>query len=121
MRGAAAMATEKGETSGAFATNTQIVMNVTHLSQQDVADLVGVSRPLVSTWVRNKNRPDVYQAASLAKALGVPLDALVGASPGEITPEWIEKARKVYAAIEELGLDESYRRLLKLPDGRRAK
>src|SRR4051812_32488634 len=44
--------------------NSSVLMTIVHMSQQDVADEVGVSRPLVSTWVRGKNRPDVYQAAA---------------------------------------------------------
>ncbi len=96
--------------------NIRLLMTVLRMSQQDVADEVGVSRPLVSTWVRGKNTPDVYQAAALAKAFDVPLDMLLRARPDELTEKSIVLVRRTLHAIDAIGFDEAYRRLLMAPE-----
>lgn len=46
--------------------------------QKDMAEMIGVSRPLISKWERNKSVPDVLQARQWAEITGVSLLALVG-------------------------------------------
>ena len=53
------------------------------LSQEQLAELVGVSRQAVSKWELNAALPDTDKLIPLAQALGVSIDELLGNSPGE--------------------------------------
>ena len=53
------------------------------LSQEQLAELVGVSRQAVSKWELNTALPDTDKLIPLAKALGVSIDELLGNGPGE--------------------------------------
>ena len=48
------------------------------LSQEQLADLVGVTRQAVSKWELNEAMPDAAKLALLATALGVSTDCLLG-------------------------------------------
>jgi len=48
------------------------------MSQQQLADAIGMPRPTVSTWENDKSEPSSSQLFSLAKVLNVSLDVLVG-------------------------------------------
>ena len=48
------------------------------LDQQGLANMLGVSRPLVSKWERGKSIPDIVQSARLAEYTHVPLGWLAG-------------------------------------------
>jgi transcriptional regulator with XRE-family HTH domain len=47
------------------------------LTQQQLADLVGVDKTAVSAWERKLARPDIRHLAAVAKALKVTLDDLI--------------------------------------------
>lgn len=47
------------------------------LTQEALAELVGVSRQTIAKWEAGETSPDLEHAASLAKALGCTVDALV--------------------------------------------
>ena len=47
------------------------------LTQQAVAEALGVSRSAVAMWEKDEREPDLETLAQLAKLLGVPLTALV--------------------------------------------
>lgn len=51
------------------------------LDQSDVAEALGVSRPLVSKWERNASIPDVEQAKQLAVYLDCSFGWLCGVDP----------------------------------------
>lgn len=53
------------------------------LSQEKLAELVGVSRQAVSKWELGDAVPDTDKLIPLAKALGVTVDELQGNSPEE--------------------------------------
>lgn len=53
------------------------------LSQEKLAELVGVSRQAVSKWELGDAVPDTDKLIPLAKALGVTVDELLGNSPEE--------------------------------------
>ena len=57
------------------------------LSQEQLAELVGVSRQAVSKWELNTALPDTDKLIPLAKALGVSIDELLGNGPGEAGSE----------------------------------
>lgn len=46
------------------------------LSQEEVAEKLGVSRQTVSKWEQNETVPDIYQSKKLASAYGMTLDEL---------------------------------------------
>lgn len=47
------------------------------LSQEELAERVGVSRQTLSKWESGESAPDLERAAALAEAFGVTLDGLV--------------------------------------------
>src|SRR2546427_11202405 len=61
------------------------------LSQVELAEKVGVSQPLVSTWERDKGAPSDEQRRKLAEVLGeTGADSTTDASP---LAAWLTKAR----------------------------
>ena len=58
------------------------------LSQEALAECIGVSRQAVSRWERAKAVPDIDSLIALAGVYGVSIDALLYAEPGvEAPPE----------------------------------
>lgn len=57
------------------------------LSQEKLAELVGVSRQAVSKWELNAAVPDTDKLVPLARALGVTVDELLGNTADQDTPE----------------------------------
>lgn len=51
------------------------------LSQEQVADRIGVSRQAVSKWEADRSRPELDKLAALASLYGVTLDELAGREP----------------------------------------
>lgn len=49
------------------------------LSQEEVAEKLGVSRQTISKWKTKETVPDIYQAKKLAKIYGLSLDELIDA------------------------------------------
>ncbi|MEG0345859.1 MAG: helix-turn-helix domain-containing protein [Erysipelotrichaceae bacterium] len=47
------------------------------LSQEEVADKIGVSRQTVSKWETNETIPDIYQSKKMASLYGISLDDLI--------------------------------------------
>lgn len=47
------------------------------LSQENVADKLGVSRQTISKWETDETLPDIYQAKKLAKLYNMSLDDLI--------------------------------------------
>lgn len=47
------------------------------LSQEEVAEKLGVSRQTISKWETEETIPDIYQAKKLAKIYGLSLDELM--------------------------------------------
>ena len=52
------------------------------LTQEQLAEVVGVSRQTVAKWESGETSPDLEHAAALAEALGTTLDALVSFDGG---------------------------------------
>ena len=53
------------------------------LTQEQLAEAVGVSRQTVAKWESGETSPDLEHAAALAEALGTTLDGLVSFDGGE--------------------------------------
>ncbi len=54
------------------------------LTQEQLAEAVGVSRQTVAKWESGETSPDLEHAAALAEALGTTLDALVSFDSGGV-------------------------------------
>ena len=66
-----------------FGENLQKVRRQNRLSQEDLAEMLGVSRQAVSKWELGDGYPEVDKLLLLSKKLNVSLDGLLG---GETTP-----------------------------------
>ena len=64
-----------------FAENLQAFRKKNGLTQEDLAELLGVSRQAVSKWEQGDGYPEVEKLLILADKLGVSLDALMGREP----------------------------------------
>lgn len=62
------------------------------LSQENVAEKLGVSRQTVSKWELNETLPDIRQAKSMATLYGLTLDELI---------EWDADMQEIQAVIEK--------------------
>ena len=62
----------------AFAENLRELRRQRNLSQEDLADLLGVSRQAVSKWEQGEGYPEVEKLLALAGELKVSLDSLMG-------------------------------------------
>lgn len=47
------------------------------LSQEEVAEKIGVSRQTISKWETNETVPDIYQSKKMAKLYKISLDELI--------------------------------------------
>lgn len=47
------------------------------LSQEEVAEKIGVSRQTISKWETNETVPDIYQSKKMAKLYRISLDELI--------------------------------------------
>ena len=66
-----------------FGENLQTIRKKNHLSQEGLAELLGVSRQAVSKWELGEGYPEVDKLLLLSKKLNVSLDSLMS---GEIAP-----------------------------------
>lgn len=61
--------------------NLLTLRKLKHLSQEDVAEAIGVSRQAVAKWESGETTPDISNCAALAKLYEVSIDNLVNYSP----------------------------------------
>ena len=67
-----------------FSENLQAIRKKNQLSQEDLAELLGVSRQAVSKWELGEGYPEVEKLLILSKKLNVSLDSLMtGSMPGK--------------------------------------
>lgn len=60
-----------------FGENLKLVRKNNHLSQEDLAEMLGVSRQAVSKWELGEGYPEVDKLIILSKKLNVSLDSLM--------------------------------------------
>ena len=66
-----------------FSENLQAIRKKNHLSQEELAELLGVSRQAVSKWELGDGFPEVEKLLILSRKLNVALDSLMtGSVPG---------------------------------------
>ena len=65
-----------------IAQNIQATRLAAHMTQEQLAEAVGVSRQTVAKWESGETSPDLEHASALAEALGTSLDDLVSFDDG---------------------------------------
>ena len=81
-----------------FPKRLRSLFDETRVSQQEVADFVGVSRQAVSQWMNGKTIPDCYNFKKVAEFFKVPLEYLYGDTES--------KVKENLALVESLGLSD---------------
>lgn len=66
-----------------FKDNLIQLRKLQNLTQEDIAEKIGVSRQAVARWEAGETAPDLEKARLLAGVLGVSLDDLTNYEPGE--------------------------------------
>ena len=61
-----------------FGENLQLIRKKNQLSQEGLAEMLGVSRQAVSKWELGEGYPEVDKLLLLSKKLNVSLDSLLG-------------------------------------------
>lgn len=79
-----------------FAENLQRIRRERHLSQEDLAELLNVSRQAVSKWEQGTGYPEVEKLLLLSRELNISLDSLMAA---EIAREKADEPDKVTGVI----------------------
>lgn len=64
------------------------------LTQESLAEQVGVSKPAISSWEKDKAQPRAARATALAKALGVPVQSLFGGDAAESLEAIVDDSRR---------------------------
>lgn len=70
-----------------------------HLSQEQVAERLNVTRQTVSNWELEETSPDLHQAKELAKLFEVSLDELVGFDSKNILTQKVSNVEKLAGII----------------------
>ncbi len=76
----------------------QILRKKQHLTQESLAELVGVTRQTIAKWESGESAPDLPLAGRLAGALDVTLDELVEAPREELENESL-KGKHMFGVV----------------------
>jgi len=60
-----------------FGRNLQLLRNQRHVSQQELADAIHVTRQSISTWERNSGKPDIFCLHDISEYFGVSITQLM--------------------------------------------
>lgn len=84
------------------ASNIRSLRKKNGLTQEELADMVGVSRSTVTQWERDWSSPRMGMVQRLAKALNVPTTAIVSESGPE--PDYrLSEITDIYRSVSEAG------------------
>ena len=78
--------------------NIQILRKKQNLTQESLAELVGVTRQTIAKWESGESVPDLSLAGKLAAALDVTLDELVEAPREELADESL-KGKHMFGVV----------------------
>jgi len=67
-----------------FPRRFRLLIDETRVSQQEIADYVGVSRQAIAQWKDGKTNPDVYNFIKIAEFFKVPYEYLLGQSDSKV-------------------------------------
>ncbi len=70
-----------------FGENLQTIRKKNHLSQEGLAEMLGVSRQAVSKWELGEGYPEVDKLLILSKKLNISIDSLLGGENTAADPE----------------------------------
>ena len=79
--------------------NIQIFRKQLGLTQEALAERVGVARQTIVKWEAGESAPDLPLAARLAEALEVSLDDLANAPEGEVCEEKTLKGKHLFGLV----------------------
>lgn len=79
--------------------NLQIFRKQMNLTQEALAERVGVARQTIVKWETGESRPDLELAGKLAEALEVSLDDLVNAPEGEVSGDKKLKGKHLFGLV----------------------
>lgn len=79
--------------------NIQIFRKQAELTQEELAERVGVARQTVVKWEAGESTPDLESAARLAEVLQVSLDDLANAPEGEVTGDKALKGKHIFGLV----------------------
>lgn len=71
-----------------------------NMTQGQLAEAIGVARQTVAKWESGTAVPDLENACSLAKVLGISLDELVGRDTEEDTVPFMPKGKHFYGSVK---------------------
>lgn len=64
-----------------FSDNLLIIRKKKNLTQEDLANLIGVKKQSISQWENNLSKPSLETISKLSKSLDVDLSELIGVNP----------------------------------------
>ena len=79
--------------------NLSILRKRMNLTQEALAEQVGVARQTIVKWEAGESAPDLEAAGRLAEALEVSLDDLVNAPEGEIPADKALKGKHLFGLV----------------------
>ena len=79
--------------------NVQIFRKQAGITQEALAEQVGVARQTIVKWESGESAPDLDTAGRLAEALQVSLDDLVNAPDGEVSEDKTMKGKHLFGLV----------------------
>lgn len=79
--------------------NLTIFRKQAGLTQETLAERVGVARQTIVKWESGESAPDLEAAGRLAEVLGVTLDDLVNAPEGEVCGDKAMKGKHLFGLV----------------------
>ena len=73
-----------------------------NLSQEELAEKVGVSRQTISNWELEESSPDIKQAVILSKIFNISIDELIGNEEMELNNSNLNNKITLYSPIENV-------------------
>lgn len=92
------MGAEGAQTSLAIGERIKQSRAAAGLSQEALAQLVGVSRQTVSNWERSRTAPDAYALKHIAEACGTTVDSLLGGDAAVVHDRALATRRELVCA-----------------------
>lgn len=83
-----------------IARNIQGTRLAAHLTQEQLAEAVGVSRQTVAKWESGETSPDLEHAAAIADVLGTTLDGLVSFDGGELIEGAPPRGKHLFGSVK---------------------
>ena len=80
-----------------LADNLIFLRNIKGLTQEQIAEVIGISRQSYSKWEQGETYPDIDKCDKLAKYYGVTIDSLV-----HQLLQFVKSAKQLYLSIKQL-------------------